>query len=156
LARWSVVENYSPRWSGRASIIARFLNDCATVSDLGAGTQVLRHYIKGKYSPVDFVSLWPDTTIIDFDAAWSIDDLPKSEGLAMAGLLEHLKDPIDTIHRLAPVGKVWAVSYMDRRSHSERGLVSLKTLEQTFHKAGFRVDAVDWWRNQKVYRLIRA
>lgn len=154
LSRWSKLSSYLPDWSQRSAIIASYLIGCNTIIDLGAGNQVLKPYIKASYIPVDFVSLYPDTIIIDFDSDWEIKSLPKADGIAIAGLLEHIKDPLAFIEKINSIGDVWAVSYMDSAKH-RHSLISLTTLEQSFHEAGMKIDQVKRWNNQNVYRLIR-
>lgn len=155
VARWGQPSSYSARWIQRAIIISEYLKDCEHVLDLGAGTQILKPLIKSRYTPVDAVSLGPDTILIDFDSNWSASMLPQCDGIAIAGLLEHLADPLDFISRLAPVGDVWAVSYMDSRHHTSHKLITLKRLEKAFNEAGLRVDQRKDWRRQAVYRLVR-
>lgn len=150
--RWGNPRSYLPEWIGRAHIIARYLHGCDPVLDLGAGTQSLRPLVKARYIPADVVSLGPDTLTIDFDGQWSADDLPAVEGVAIAGLLEHVKDPLGVIRKLRGVGKVWAVSYMDSTRHRHK-LVTLRELEQAFADAGKTVQAVERWNGQNVYRL---
>lgn len=105
---------------------------------------------------MDAVSLGPDTVLIDFDMPWSVSDLPQCDGLAIAGLLEHVEDPLALVRKLRGVGEVWAVSYMDSEIHTDKPLVSLERLEAAFGDAGMSVTDSVWWRHQKVYRLIRA
>jgi hypothetical protein len=156
IERWSKPASYHADWLERAKIIARHLHGCASVLDLGAGTQMLRPLLPGvRYVPVDVVSLGPDTIRVDFDRPWDAGMLPQADGVAIAGLLEHIADPLGTIARLRGIGRVWAVSYMDSRRH-RHALVPLEALEQAFSDAGMRVDKVTQWRGQNVYRLERA
>lgn len=155
LARWSNPESYFPSWSGRSAIVGSFLSDCRTVVDLGAGNQVLRQHISAKYYPVDCVALGPDTILIDFDGEWSIDQIPDCEGVAIAGLLEHIADPLGLIAKIAPIGQVWAVSYMDRDRQIDKSLLPLNKIEKAFQSAGFRIDDKAEWKRQRVYRLVR-
>lgn len=152
--RWGKRESYLPDWLTRAKIIAGFLEDCETVADLGAGTQMLRPLVRG-YVPVDVVSLGPDTVQVDFDKPWSKEDIPSCEGLAIAGLLEHVRDPLGLIRGLSGLGRVWAVSYMDSRYH-RHDLVPLDELTKAFKDAGMVVTRTADWARQKVYRLERA
>lgn len=155
LARWGDPRNYLTRWVGRASIIGGYLSECHSVLDIGAGTQSLREYVSGKYIPVDCVNLSKETILLDLDSDWEETCLPDSDGVAMAGVLEHVKDPISVIRKLSPIGKVWAVSYMDSRKHTSHNLIPLKRLEAAFNAAGMRVDKHTNWRHQRVYRLVR-
>lgn len=156
IERWGNPASYSPVWTERARIIARYLKDCGSVVDLGAGTQALRPLIAGHYIPVDMVSLGPDTVAVNFDEPWSADQIPVAEGYAMAGLLEHVREPLALIERIAHLGRVWAVSYMDRETLHSKPLLKIKALELAFTKAGMRIDASTVWKGQKVYRLIRS
>lgn len=155
LERWGNPKSYLPFWVGRAAIIGGYLKGCGSVLDMGAGTQTLRGFITGEYLPVDCVKLSDDVTVIDLDSQWSADDLPQSEGIAMAGLLEHLADPQSVIRRLAKRGRVWAVSYMDAGRHPSHKLLTLEQIEAEFAAAGLAIDARTMWQGQAVYRLVR-
>lgn len=154
IPRWSNPDSYSPVWVERTRIIAGFLRDCESVCDLGAGTQALRPLVRG-YIPVDMVSLGPDTVVVNFDEPWSASDIPNADGYAMAGLLEHLNDPLGLIAKIAPLGRVWAVSYMERRTLHGRALLPINALEKAFSGAGMRIASTATWKGQKVYRLVR-
>lgn len=155
LERWGNPKSYLPFWIGRAAIIGDYLKGCDSVLDLGAGTQTLRKFISGKYLPVDCVKLSNDVTVIDLDSQWSADDLPESDGIAMAGLLEHLAAPQSVIQRLAGLGRVWAVSYMDATRHPNHKLLPIEQLETEFSAAGLVITAKTMWQGQMVYRLTR-
>ena len=148
LTRWGNPQSYLPRWVERASIVGAYLSECHSVLDIGAGTQSLKGYVKGEYIPVDCVALSSETIILDLDSDWQASMLPYADGVAMAGVLEHVKDPLAVIRKMAPIGTVWAVSYMDSTKHTSHKLLPMKIIEKTFNEAGM-------WRNQKVYRLIR-
>lgn len=155
LARWSSPESYLPNWIERSAIVGGYLSGCGSVLDMGAGTQTLRQFVTGRYIPLDCVSLSDDAMLVDLDSEWSASDLPEAEGVAMAGLLEHVSDPVAVIRRVAPVGRVWAVSYMDSRRHQGHKLLTLEQLEAEFASAGMRVDQSCDWMGQRVYRLVR-
>lgn len=152
LKRWADRKSYLPWWEERAAIIGGYLADCESVLDMGAGTQTLRRHVKG-YIPLDCVAMTTDTVVLNLDSDWR--DLPEADGVAMAGLLEHVSDPVAVIRRVAPVGRVWAVSYMDSRRHQGHKLLTLEQLESEFAAAGMCVDQACWWRAQRVYRLVR-
>lgn len=153
LSRWSDRNSYSPRWSGRASIVAGYLSDCQSVLDIGAGSQILKQYLACEYFPAD---CFGDGILIDLDTDFSPDSFPPCDGVALAGVLEHIADPVKVIASLGSYGRVWAVSYMNRDKHSERGLISFKTLESAFKSAGLMIANTTMWRHQKVYKLVRA
>lgn len=155
LERWADVRSYLPFWVGRAEIIGEYLAGCDPVLDIGAGTQTLRRFVTGRYVPIDCVRLSDEAILMDLDSNWSAGDLPQADGVAMAGLLEHVGDPLEVIRRMAPVGRVWAVSYMDSQRHQGHRLVTLDRLESAFSEAGMRVERSCWWQAQKVYRLVR-
>lgn len=155
LKRWSAAESYLPQWIERSKIIGGYLAGCGSVLDMGAGTQTLRQFVTGRYIPLDCVSLSDDAMLVDLDSEWSASDLPEAEGVAMAGLLEHVSDPVAVIRRVAPVGRVWAVSYMDSRRHQGYKLLTLEQLEAEFASAGMRVEQSCDWMGQRVYRLVR-
>jgi len=150
LKRWADRKSYLPRWEERAAIIGGYLADCESVLDMGAGTQTLRRHVRG-YIPLDCVAMTADTVVLDLDSDWC--DLPEADGVAMAGLLEHVADPVSVIRRVK-VGRVWAVSYMDSRAHA-RKLLTIDELEAEFADAGMRIDDSCNWMAQKVWRLIR-
>lgn len=154
IERWSKSKSYLAEWQGRAKIIAEYLKECNSVIDMGAGSQMLKPFIKGEYIPVDVVKIKHDTILIDFDTDWDIDILPKSDGIAIAGLLEHIKDPLGFIRKMQPTGKVWAVSYMDSRKH-RHNLVTLEQLENVFIDIGMVIKSKTTWQNQCVYKLVR-
>lgn len=155
LKRWADRKSYLPWWEERAAIIGGYLADCESVLDMGADTQTLRQFVTGRYIPLDCVSLSDDAMLVDLDSEWSASDLPEAEGVAMAGLLEHVSDPVAVIRRVAPVGRVWAVSYMDSRRHQGHKLLTLEQLESEFAAAGMCVDQSCDWMGQRVYRLVR-
>jgi hypothetical protein len=155
IKRWGNPESYHAAWVERARIIAGFLDECHTVLDMGSGPQILRPLIKSAYVPVDVVSLCPDTVVIDLDSDWQPEQLPPADGVAMAGLLEHLQDPEAMIAKIATVGRVWAVSYMDGTKHSSHKLISLARLNRAFATAGMRVTNEAKWNRQAIYRLER-
>lgn len=153
-ARWSDPLNYAPDWKQRGRIIAQYLHGCRRVADMGAGTHALRALLRCDYLPVDGVALKPGTVLADFDGEWPVDVLDGCDGIAVAGLLEHLADPARFIRQIAPFGSVWAVSYMDAAKH-KHPLLSLADLEALFADAGMRVTDGMIWRHQRVYRLVR-
>lgn len=155
IERWGNPASYDPVWSKRSQLIAGFLSGCTSVCDLGAGTQTLRPMVKGQYIPVDVVSLGPDTVTVNFDEPWDTQDIPVAEGYAIAGLLEHVRDPLGVIAGLAPLGRVWAVSYMDRVSLHGRPLLKLRELVRACQRAGMKVDRWVDWKGQRVYRMVR-
>lgn len=151
LKRWADRKSYLPWWEERAAIIGGYLADCESVLDMGAGTQTLRQHVKG-YIPLDCVAMTTDTVVLNLDSDWR--DLPEADGVAMAGLLEHVSDPVAVIRRVK-VGRVWAVSYMDSRRHQGHKLLTLEQLESEFAAAGMCVDQSCDWMGQRVYRLVR-
>lgn len=155
LARWGDPKSYLPRWVERATIIGSYLSECHSVLDIGAGTQSLKGHISGKYIPVDCVSLSPETILLDLDSDWDSSILPKSDGVAMSGVLEHVKDPLEVIRKIALVGNVWAVSYMDSKKHPAYDLLTFKQIEAAFSDAFMKINKQTEWRNQRVYRLVR-
>jgi hypothetical protein len=155
LTRWGNVASYLPEWVGRAQIVGSYLSGCLSVLDVGAGTQTLKRFVRGRYIPVDCVKLTPDVITLDLDSDWTATDLPASDGVAMVGVLEHTKNPVSVIAKMAPIGSVWAVSYMDSKRHKNHKLISLGELEIEFARAGFDVEQSKMWNGQKVYRLVR-
>ena len=154
LARWGRKDSYLPSWEARAKIAGRYLKDCASVLDIGAGAQSLRKYVKG-YVPADCVQFTPDTILLDLDSDFSVDSLPSCDGLALLGVLEHVANPAQVINTLSPIGKVWVVSYMDANHHKHKNLLPMKTLKACFASAGLRIDKQDEWLNQRIFRLVR-
>lgn len=152
--RWGKLENYHADWRERARIAAAYLDGCQSVVDFGAGKQDLRRYIAGHYLAVDFVELMPGTIIADFDQDWSAELVAHCDGVAVLGLLEHIKDPAAFLQKISGIGKVWAVSYMDSRKHAHP-LMPLADLERCFTAAGMRIQRAVTWRHQRVYRLVR-
>lgn len=151
LKRWSAAESYLPQWIERSKIIGGYLAGCDSVLDVGAGTQALRRFVSGRYIPLDCVRMSDDAIVMDLDSDWS--DLPEVEGVAMAGILEHVAKPRSVIRKM--VGRVWAVSYMDSCSHTAHELMPLAQLEAEFASAGMRVEQSCDWMGQRVYRLVR-
>lgn len=154
IPRWGNPENYAPSWADRGRIIARYLAGCRRVADFGAGTHALQPLLRAEYVPVDVVSLKPGTVVVDLDGEWQPELLPECDGIAVAGLLEHLRDPARFLWQIAGMGSVWAVSYMDAAKH-RHPLLSASELESCFRAAGMIITEQTRWRHQNVYRLAR-
>lgn len=155
IARWSNLNSYSARWHSRSQIAGSYLKDCQCLLDIGAGNQSLSSYFSGKYYPVDCVEIYPNTIILDLDTEFDVSVLPKTDGVALIGVLEHVTDPIQTFTKLSKIGNTWAVSYMDKAKHPHINLISLKRLQMLFAEHGFKIVDKQSWRNQMIYKLVR-
>ena len=155
IKRWGNPKNYHADWQDRGRIVARYLAGCRRIADFGAGTHALQPMLGGaEYVPVDVVSLKHGTVVADLDGDWNTLTIAGCDGIAIAGLLEHLADPARFLWQIADFGQTWAVSYMDAAKHRHK-LLSPADLESCFRSAGMVITERARWHNQNVYRLAR-
>ncbi len=155
LKRWGNPNNYHADWQERGRIVARYLAGCRRVADFGAGTHALQPMLTGaEYLPIDVVSLKPGTVVVDLDSDWNTGIAADCDGIAVAGLLEHLADPTRFLWQIAGIGQTWAVTYMDAAKHRHK-LLTVAELECCFRAAGMAITDRARWHNQNIYRLAR-
>ena len=115
IERWSnLAVTEPPQWEKRARVIASFVRPTDTVLDLGAGQQILRHHIPKPcgYVPVDCVSKFPDTFVVDFNENFRLPE--KSFNVIIsAGFLEYMNDQNQFMNNLvnACEGKFFICSF---------------------------------------------
>lgn len=109
LARWTALAQAPPTWPGRSATVAAFIAPGSRVLDIGAGAQGLRDCLPPgcAYQPMDCVA-GPGVLHVDFDAG-AIPDLGSRYDVAvLAGVLEHLADPLFALD----CARRWAASML--------------------------------------------
>jgi hypothetical protein len=160
MERWgTLVPEEFDAWSTRTPMIARMLEGCVSVADVGCGFMGLKRFLapETRYVPVDVVSRGEGTIVVDLNR----EPMPPIdvEAWAMAGLIEYI---LDVPALLASLSGVVVVSYnavdlcpAPRRQHAWVNDFSVAEVEAMFADAGFVPERREVFGYQMIWRFRR-
>jgi hypothetical protein len=160
MERWAALDNPEAQpWNERAARVARLLQGCASVADLGCGNMQLEpHLAEGTaYYPVDVVARDSRTLVVDFNR-----EGPPAldvEGWATIGLLEYLYDVPALLKGLSGT-LVATYNPVDLAQHNRRGHAwvndwSTQEVEAMFHDTGWTIVERETFGGQQIWKLTR-
>jgi hypothetical protein len=164
--RWGNSSSLSPDWDSRTEQIAGLIAPGASVLEFGAGRMaLLDHLPEGcRYTPSDLVDRGNGTIVCDLNAR-ELPPFPPHDVAVFSGVLEYINDLSYLIVHVSKFVGVIITSYADaehvsstlvRRSQGWVNDYQSSQFEEIFARSGFRCDRVEDWRNQKIYRFVRA
>jgi len=113
--RWSDKRNLDPRWAERARRAAGWIQPAWRVLDLGAGAQLLRHFLHDgcEYIPSDVIARTNDTLVADLNQH----QFPSGnfDAVVALGVLEYIHDLEWLLARMREASPVAIVSYSASR-----------------------------------------
>lgn len=110
--RWAdVTDTWGEKHPLRARIVAQFIGNRSSVLDLGAGSMVLRQFLRPgcRYQPCDLYPRSPDCLVADLNAG----QFPggRYDWVAMLGVFQFLQDPAWAVRQCRQVAQFAAFSY---------------------------------------------
>lgn len=162
LERWSSFsEKDAKGWPKRSIVLAKMLQDCKAVADVGCGMMKLRDFLPDttQYVPIDVVSRGPDTIVLDLNQQ----SLPAIDvdGWVLGGVLEYLFDVPAVMNAVS--GTV-AVSYnttefndniVSRRAYAWVNDYDADSLEEIFKASGFEIIERMEFQKQFIWKLFK-
>lgn len=153
-----------PSWEERNRIIGNMIEAHSSVLDLGAGSQVLRHYLPEgcEYQPCDLVKTSAETIECDFNAGIYPVLSKTYDYVVISGLLEYLVSPTLVLERALQYGRRVIVSYaqkMPEQTIDERRQANwLSHMTRNEFESVLQLLNVPWelktvWNEQLVYQL---
>jgi len=109
---WKDIEYFDDAWKKRIKLMATFIPDNKTITDLGCGKMWLKEYINDKnikYIPVDYKNRGNNTIICDFNKH----EFPTNESdiAFVSGCLEYVIDPEWFVNKISENNKLCIISY---------------------------------------------
>lgn len=109
---WENIEYFDDAWKKRIKLMASFIPNNKTITDLGCGKMWLKEYIKDKnikYIPVDYKNRGDNTIICDFNKQ----EFPnnKSDIAFVSGCLEYVNNPEWFVNKISENNNLCIISY---------------------------------------------
>jgi glycosyltransferase involved in cell wall biosynthesis len=163
--RWGDPGSLSPDWDSRTEQIARLIPPESTVLEFGAGRMTLKDRLPAgcTYTPSDLVDRGAGTIVCDLNAR-DLPAFPPHDVAVFSGVLEYVNDISYLLSQINRPFRMIIASYavrerasgkLERRSHGWVNDYTSGEFEEIFRRSGFRLDRVEDWCSQKIYRFAR-
>lgn len=136
-------------WAERATQIAKYIPDKATVVDIGGGFENLRKFINAdQYYCIDCYQATKQTILADLNKEYP--QLPERVQFVICqGVLEYMKSPMDFLLNMSQYGRHMVLTYRIAKQKNEnqkikRNFMSFDQVEELLRVTGWEILAWQW------------